>query len=485
LPDAPTAMTGPELGRLLTRLHGSEVALSVGTFAVCHLVTLRFRGEAAGTSAFTEDELLETMAEVHAFLDPGGDHSRLRATTALRHLREQRLITRIDGAGLTRSGRFALSRLGVAIAEYFGSDERLDTESLVILTQGLRGQLVSARENAASAASAEAWRFGVSGPLGVTGRDLVAGIERRQRGLDAAQERIRERIANLLRDDWFRAIETCEALLDETAETLSELNAVLLRETTELHGILQDIEQLGRDAGEVGADTVAAAEALSEQIDRVAGWGASRQRAWSDYYQYVQRFLRDVVRLDPGRALSQRLRDHIRTYLDRPWRLTVAASLPVPQPRAPEAMIERPAVTRPAGAGDVPIETVDSLPQGLDLEGEVQKLLQLKPSNLAAVLARLVDILPPDDLYRDLGRATAAVAARVRLAPPSSQALWTGIGAGLEVEDWGLAEGAGARAEGSVPPKERAPSGPPTPENRVPSGPTTPAPRRGGTGGRR
>ena len=439
MPDPTPAMTGPDLGRLLTRLRGAEVSLSLGTLAICHLVTLRFRAEAGGATAFTEDELLETMDEVHAFLDPDGDQSRLRATTALRHLREQRLITRIDGAGLTRSGRFALSRLGVAVAEFYGQDERLDTESLVILTQGLRGQLLAAIENATTAASAEAWRFGVTGPVGVTGRDLVAGIERRQRGLDAAQERIRERIANLLRDDWFRAIETCEALLDETAETLAELNAVLLRETSDLQGLLQDLEQHARDAGEPGRDAVTACEVLAEQIDRVAGWGASRQRAWSDYYQYVQRFLRDVVRLDPGRALSQRLRDHIRTYLDRPWCLTVSASLPVPQPRAPETMIERPAVTRPAGAGDVPIEEVDATPQGFDLDAEVAGLLQLKPSGLAEVLRRVLSALPPDDRYRDVGRATALVAAKARLAAATSATRWTGVGFGLEVEDWGLA----------------------------------------------
>jgi hypothetical protein len=74
-----------------------------------------------------------------------------------------------------------------------------------------------------------------------------------------------------------------------------------------------------------------------------------------------------------------------------------------------------------------------------------------------------VDVLPPDDLYRDLGRATAAVAAQARLAPVSSQALWTAIGAGLEVEDWGLLGPAGERREAGA----------------------AAASRRGGAGGRR
>jgi chromosome partition protein MukF len=438
---APTTPRDADLGHLLARLHESGVSLQVQTIGICHLVTLKRRAEASGVTAFTEDELIDTLLEVQAFVEPDGDESRLRATTALRHLREQRLITRIDGGGITRSGRFALSRLGAAIADFYGQDERLDAESLTVLTRSLRTQLQTARENASGAMSSEAWRLGVTAPLGVTARDLVAGIERRQRGLDAAQERIRERIAHLLRDDWFRAIETCELLLDETANTLSELNTVLLRETTELHGILQDIEQLARDARPVVQDAVVAVQHLADEVDRVSHWGASRQRAWSDYYQYVQRFLRDVVRLDPGRALSQRLRDHMRAWLDHPYRFTVAVSLPVPTPRPLELPNERPPITRPVSDIEVPIDTVELGSDGVDLEARVQELLKLKPASLAAVLQAVVAQLPDDERYRDVGRLTALVAEHARLSPDPYEAErpWVEVGARIEVEDWGLA----------------------------------------------
>ena len=33
----------------------------------------------------------------------------------------------------------------------------------------------------------------------------------------------------------------------------------------------------------------------ADQIDRIAAWSSGRQKSWSDYYQYVHRFLRDVV----------------------------------------------------------------------------------------------------------------------------------------------------------------------------------------------
>lgn len=49
--------------------------------------------------------------------------------------------------------------------------------------------------------------------------------------------------------------------------------------------------------------------ALTSACTVIVAWGNQRLAGWSDYYQYVQRFLRSVVRLDPSRAISERLRD--------------------------------------------------------------------------------------------------------------------------------------------------------------------------------
>ena len=68
------------------------------------------------------------------------------------------------------------------------------------------------------------------GPLRVTVADLVAGIERRQRGLDAQQEEVQAEIAKLLSADWWSAVDRCQSLLDATTSTLRELNEILLRD---------------------------------------------------------------------------------------------------------------------------------------------------------------------------------------------------------------------------------------------------------------
>ena len=57
-----------------------------------------------------------------------GDSSSItqRATNAIARLREQRLMVRTDTAGIVRGGEYSLSRMGNAIAEWFGGTGRID-----------------------------------------------------------------------------------------------------------------------------------------------------------------------------------------------------------------------------------------------------------------------------------------------------------------------------------------------------------------------
>lgn len=126
--------------------------------------------------------------------------------------------------------------------------------------------------------------------LRVTVGDLVGGIERRQRGLDGQQEEVQCQIGELLQADWFGAVEQCQALLEAMAGTLQELNEVLLRDSSHIQALLQEVQQAAATVDATEAEE--AAQRVGEQVDRMAAWGASRQQAWSGYYQYVHRFLR-------------------------------------------------------------------------------------------------------------------------------------------------------------------------------------------------
>ena len=136
-------------------------------------------------------------------------------------------------------------------------------------------------------------------PCGDRG-DLVAGIERRQRGLDAQQEEVQAEIATMLSARSVQCGRPVPGALDTTANTLRELDEILLRDTNHFVALLEEIQTLAITARSQ-KQTKPSSASLSTSIASRPGAGA-RQRAWSEYYQYVHRYLRDVVRLDPDRG---------------------------------------------------------------------------------------------------------------------------------------------------------------------------------------
>jgi len=241
--------------------------------------------------SFEGEALMDAYESVCDLVQPGAENPRKRATHAIQRLRDDRLLQRVDGSGLVRAGEYTLTGLSAAIVDFYLRDEALTKESLVLLTRMLHLSLAEVRTHA-RAARGEQWQAEVVGPLSVTVRDLVDGIRRRQRGLDAQQEEIQAQLAALLQEDWLAAVGRCEQLLETTSETLRELNEVLLRDTHQFVTVLQEISAIASQRGSVEAEE--AAQRVIEQVDVISVWGSARQRAWSDYYQYVHRFLQDV-----------------------------------------------------------------------------------------------------------------------------------------------------------------------------------------------
>src|SRR5690606_11732263 len=177
-------------------------------------------------------------------------------------------------------------------------------------------------------------------------------------------------------------------LLDTTTDTLRELNEVLLRDTHHFVALLQEIQTLASESEQAEAE--AAVQRVIEHVDRIAAWGGARQRAWSEYYQYVHRYLRAVVRLDPVRALSQRLRDQVASWPSTPFQLVVASAPSIRLRRPLESRVERPAVTRPRADREVAPELVDPEDAGLDIEALVRSALVAGAGSLAEVTRRVL-----------------------------------------------------------------------------------------------
>lgn len=409
--------------------------LELSTLDVCFLATLQLRGQSSGQAAFSEEQLFELFEQAALVVEREPSALRKRATHSIARLRAQRLLARVDGAGLMRAGEYALSRLGAAIVSFYLEDEVLTAETLTLLTRTLEHSLRDVLGRARAASDAASLDDAVVGPLKVTVHELMCGIERRQRGLDLQQEQFQKEISALLSADWFGAVESCQTLLETTAATLRDLNHVLLSESHRLQAQLEDLQELALGHGAQAAE--AALRRAADQVDRISAWSSGRQQSWSEYYQYVHRFLRDVVRLDPSRALTARLRDQLSGKTGQRFTLAVA-STPAPlllRDVAPSP--DRPPVKRPRAERDTaPDEqaTVDPLAV---LEDSVRLRLDAGAVSLRDVTAEVTAELPEEQRFRAAGRVAQLVA---RLARTSSERErpWLPVSESFAIEEWSL-----------------------------------------------
>ncbi|MFO0547737.1 MAG: condensin subunit MukF [Polyangiaceae bacterium] len=432
----------PDPRRVLSFLAAEKPALELSTLDLAFLAALHLRMTSRGAPALEEDQLGDVFEQVVAILEPeqaqAGTAAR-RGTHAIRRLREQRLLVRVDGRGVVRAGEFALSRLAVGIVDFFLEEESLTRESLTLLTRTLLSSLTEIAHAAALARTAEEWQAGVGVPLHVLVGDLTRGIERRQRGFDAHQAEVQREIATLLSAEWFGAVEKSQRLLEDMSSVLRDLTEVLLRDTQEAHGRLTTLQDLlGGHPDPLPSVELALRDAI-EQVDRVAAWGSSRLRAWSEFYQYVHRYLRDVIRLDPSRILTQRLRDQLAGRLGRPFALTLAAAPPIRLLRAvaPPPPAERPVVRRPRKQRETDPEDTQAVDPDAALAARVRAAVAAGHAHLSAVTSAVLEELPTNERFAAAGRVAQSLTT-VCEPDAAAERAWVGAGDGLVIEEWSV-----------------------------------------------
>ncbi len=431
---SPPGPPSSEAAALLT-LASRAPRLELSTLDLCFLATLHLRARSGQHQAFGEEQLFDLFEQAALLVDREPSAVRRRATHAIARLRQQRLLTRVDGAGVLRAGEYALTRLGVAIVSFFLEDESLTAETLTLLTRSLESSLREVLEKGLAAQAAPQFDEAVVGPLKVTVHELMEGIERRQRGLDLRQEQFQKEVSALLNADWFGAVESCQSLLESSAATLRDLNHVLLAESHRLQALLEDLQELA-----VRHEASAAEEAVrraADQIDRIAAWSSGRQKSWSDYYQYVHRFLRDVVRLDPSRALTARLRDQLSGKSGRRFALAVAASAPLLLLRDVAPSPDQPPVKRPRAERELPPSEQPAGDPFAALEDNVRASLAAGARSLREVTASATAELPEAERFRAAGRVAHLVAGLARTRADRERP-WLAVDEVFAIEEWQL-----------------------------------------------
>lgn len=431
-------MTMADFHEALARVARDAPRLELSTVQICVLVAMRLVTESEVLPELDEERLSDLYVRAVELVEGGSRLPRKKATQGLEVLRQQGLLSRVDGAGLVRCGAFSLTRLGSAIAESWTDDEKLTRQSLVLLTTALRSKLGELLSDAHAAKSAAQWDE-IRQKLRVNVVTLVEGIDRRRRGLDQQQAEVQSQVGSLLAENWYGAVESCERLLDETTRTLGELKDVLVRETGDLVNLLAEVEALATDAK--SDDAADAARESQLKVDGIAAWGRARHEAWSEYFGGVQRFIRDHVRMDPDRAVSQRLQEAIARWPDEPWALDLTSVRPYLHLRRPNLDRPRVVVRREAQDREGALADVASVDWEALLAQRVSAWLADHPeSHLSEALAAL---LPTEQRFRFAGRITRALAV-MGVVTGELERPWVAVDRELEVEQWTVRRREGA-----------------------------------------
>src|SRR5690606_40091695 len=125
---------------------------------------LYLRADKAALASFEEDVLIDMFEQVCDVVEPGAENPRKRATHAIQRLREQRMLARVDGAGIVRAGDYALTTLAAAVVQYFLTDEALSRERVTLLTATLSAPLAERLAAANKCTDAEPWTSRAEGP---------------------------------------------------------------------------------------------------------------------------------------------------------------------------------------------------------------------------------------------------------------------------------------------------------------------------------
>ena len=426
-------------GRIIAALHQGAVRLELSTTDLCFLTAMHLRETNGELTSLKDSTLVEVYEQVCELVEPSAENVGTRATYAIERLRKQRLLARIDGAGVVQAGEYNLTTLAMNIVQFFVEDEAevLTRESLGLLTKHLIASLTNIQRHAEKAREPREWRGSVVEPLRVIVKELVSGIERRQRGLDQHQEEVRARMATMLEQQGFDAVDECEAVLNETAATLHELWTMLGQDAHRMQGLLQDIEQRADDAHAPEAQD--AARTVMDRIDRVAAWGGARQQAWSTYYQHAHGHLRDFVRLDQSRALSERLHNQLTSWVDDQFVLVVSETAPMRVLREIEQHVERPAVTQAMRDREPKLDKSPIELDPINLEERVRISLAKPQTTLAGVLSDVLPKVAKERRYESIGQIAAYVAENAQPRGTRTRP-WVKLSDDLEIEDWRLEE---------------------------------------------
>ncbi|HIF9455539.1 TPA: chromosome partition protein MukF [Photobacterium damselae] len=301
----------------------NEFAINLPTERLAFLLAIAVLSGDRFDEELGEGELIDAFRIVSDLFGQTKETLAFRANNAINELVRQRLISRFTSEITEGASIYRLSPLALGITDYYVRQREYSTLKLSIQLAMVADEINKAAKSAQEDGDIKHWRQNVYAVLKFSVAEIFDRIDLNQRTMDEHQQQVKHDIAELLNKDWRAAISSCETLLDETSETLRELQDTLQAAGDQLQTQLLIIQESTQGREEL--DFVdGMIFILQMKLDRIISWGQQAIDLWIGYDRHVHKFIRTAIDMDKNRAFSQRLRQSVTDYFDNPWLLTYA-----------------------------------------------------------------------------------------------------------------------------------------------------------------
>lgn len=415
------AQTIPEL---INWTKEREFSLSLSSERLAFLLAISIYNNEQTDGELLESDLIDLFRYVSEVFDQSEATLTQRANNAINDLVKQRFLNRFSSEFTEGLAIYRITPLGVGVADYYVRQREFSTLRLSIQLSIVADEIQRASSAAEEGGDERFWRNNVFAPLKYSVAEIFDSIDLSQRMMDENQHQIRERIAELLSQNWHEAILSCEQLLDETSGNLRELQDTLNAAGDKLQAQLLRIQSclIGRDDLDFVDQLIVN---LQNKLDRIISWGQQAIDLWIGYDRHVHKFIRTAIDMDKNRVFGQRLRQSIQDYFNAPWLLYTAKAESLLDLRDDETMLNE-----AEAVGELPSELeYESLS---DVQEQIISVMQAhlapfraegKPIDLGAVLREQL-ALYPQSRHFDVARIIVDQAVKLGMASLDSQAVY-------------------------------------------------------------
>ncbi|ABY69142.1 MukF protein [Actinobacillus pleuropneumoniae serovar 3 str. JL03] len=415
------AQTIPEL---INWTKEREFSLSLSSDRLAFLLAISIYNNEQTDGELLESDLIDLFRYVSEVFDQSEATLTQRANNAINDLVKQRFLNRFSSEFTEGLAIYRITPLGVGVADYYVRQREFSTLRLSIQLSIVADEIQRASSAAEEGGDERFWRNNVFAPLKYSVAEIFDSIDLSQRMMDENQHQIRERIAELLSQNWHEAILSCEQLLDETSGNLRELQDTLNAAGDKLQAQLLRIQSclIGRDDLDFVDQLIVN---LQNKLDRIISWGQQAIDLWIGYDRHVHKFIRTAIDMDKNRVFGQHLRQSIQDYFNAPWLLYTAKAESLLDLRDDETMLNE-----AEAVGELPSELeYESLS---DVQEQIISVMQAhlapfraegKPIDLGAVLREQL-ALYPQSRHFDVARIIVDQAVKLGMASLDSQAVY-------------------------------------------------------------